>query len=94
MLRCRKVIKNKNKKAEIGATMSWIIATLVIIGILLIFIYVSVLLSKSKAINIGNLKTDSKEYSILELKTSLAHQLAGNRNKELIDNTIREQNQG
>ena len=92
MLRCKRRLKNKSKKAAIGATMSWIIATLVIVGILLIFIYVSILLSKTKAVNIGNLKTDSREYSIFELKTSLAHQLANNKNKGLIDDTIKEQN--
>ncbi|MCX6747046.1 MAG: hypothetical protein NTU63_02830 [Candidatus Pacearchaeota archaeon] len=92
MSRCKKILQNKSKKAAVGATMSWIIATLVIIGILLIFIYVSILLSKTKAINIGNLKTDSKEYNTLELKTLFAHQLANNKNKGLIDDAIKEQN--
>jgi len=92
MSRCKKIFQNKSKKAAVGATMSWIIATLVIIGILLIFIYVSILLSKTKVINIGNLKTDSKEYNILKLKTSFAHQLANNKNKGLIDDAIKEQN--
>lgn len=74
--------------------MSWIVATLVIIGVLLIFVYISVLMSKVKAINAGELKADSEyKADILELKTSFAHQLAGNKNKEMIDSFIKEQNE-
>ncbi len=84
----------KNKRAQIGATMTWIIATLVIVGILLIFIYISVLMSKTKAVDAGELKADSEyKADILSLKTSFAHQLAGNKDKELINNFIKEQNE-
>lgn len=41
----------KNKKAQIGETLTWIVATLIIIGILLIFIYASLALAKSKSLN-------------------------------------------
>ncbi len=87
------MLRFRNKKAQIGATMTWIIATLVIVGILLIFIYISVLMSKTKAVSIGDLKADSDEADALALKTSFAHQLAGNKNKEVIDNFIKEKNE-
>jgi len=79
------------KKAQTGETISWIVATLVIVEILLIFIWVSVLMSKTKIIGIGNLKTDlAGKSERLETKTSLAYQISGDRNKEVIDNLLRE----
>ncbi len=82
---------NKNKKAQIGETLSWVVATLVIIGILLIFIYISVLMSKVKIISVGNVKTDlEKESQILNMKTSLSHKLVNNENKDIIDNLLKE----
>ena len=82
----------KNRKGQVGVTISWVIATIVIIGVLIIFIYISILMSKVKMINIGNLEISGseKKTELLAEKTSLAHQLANNRNKELIDNLLRE----
>ena len=82
----------KNRKGQVGVTISWVIATIVIIGVLIIFIYISILMSKVKMINIGNLEIycSEKKTELLAEKTSLAHQLANNRNKELIDNLLRE----
>lgn len=48
--------KRKNKKAQVGETLTWIVATLIIIGTLLIFIYVSIALAKSKSLGSGNIK--------------------------------------
>ncbi len=83
-------LKN-NRSGQTGETISWIVATLVIIGILLIFIWISVLMSKSKVVNIGGVKTDlSKESQILSMKTFLAYKITGDRNKEIIDNILEE----
>jgi hypothetical protein len=82
---------NFNKKGQTGETISWIIATIVIIGILILFIYLSTLLAKVKTIDVGNLRTDlSKNSLVLAEKTSIAHQLAGDKNKEVIDQIISE----
>lgn len=87
MLNYRKI----GKRAQVGETITWIVATLIIIGILLIFIWISILMSKVKVIGIGNLKTDlTKESVSLNVKTSLAHQIANNKNKEIIDNILKE----
>ena len=85
----RKII---SKKGQIGETVTWIPATLIIIGILLIFIGISFLMSKSKAIGIGDVKIDlGKNSEHLAIKTSMAEQL-NNQNKDKIENTLREQN--
>jgi hypothetical protein len=61
-----KIIK-KNKKAQVGETMTWIIATLVIIGTLLIFIYFSIALAKAKSADEGLVKTKAKELSKVDV---------------------------
>jgi len=83
---------SRYKKGQVGETTSWIVATIVIIGILIIFVYISILMSKVKTINIGELQiSDSgKGTGILAEKNSLAHQLANNKNKEMIDNILKE----
>ncbi len=87
MLNYRKI----GKRAQIGETITWIIATLIIIGTLVVFIFFSVLMSKVKNIAIGDIKTDlTKESVSLNVKTSLAHQIANNKNKEIIDNILKE----
>jgi len=80
------------KKGQVGETVSWIIATIIIIGILLIFIWISFLMSKVKIVKVGDVETDIKESNLLKEKTSFAHQIAGYRDKEIIDNILKEQN--
>jgi|WetSurMetagenome_2_1015567.scaffolds.fasta_scaffold806879_2 hypothetical protein len=82
MLKC-------NKQGQTGETISWVIATLVIIGILIIFLYISSTMAVAKKISIGDLITGLSHNSlVLTEKTAIAHQLAGNKNKEVIDKII------
>ena len=82
-----------NKKGQVGETVSWIIATIVVIGIVVFFIYVSILISKTKIIQTLSLQSDVAEKPELLLhKTALSHQLTGNLNKEFIDNLLKSQN--
>lgn len=83
----------KTNRGQVGETISWVIATVVIIGILILFIYISILISKTKAIGLLNLQSDVAEKpEVLMQKTSFSHQLAGNLNKEIIDNILNEEN--
>ncbi|MCL5018223.1 MAG: hypothetical protein M1416_00440 [Candidatus Pacearchaeota archaeon] len=82
-----------DKKGQIGETVSWIIATIIIIGILIVFIYISILISKTKIIQTLSIQFDVAEKTeSLNQKTSFSHQLAGNLNKEIIDNILEEAN--
>ena len=84
-----KVLKDK-RGAELGETLTWIVATLIIIGILLVFIFFSVLMARVKAIAMENIKTDlPKESAMLTMKTSLAHNLTNGKDKEIIDNILK-----
>jgi hypothetical protein len=79
----------KSKKAQTGETISWVIATLVIIGILILFVYISTLMANVKTVSITDLNSDLAGKSlVLAEKTSLAYQLSGNTNKEVIDKII------
>ena len=80
-----------SKKAQIGETMTWVVATIIIVVTLIIFIYVSSLLKEIRNIKLPDLKIDSKEdVNWLETKTSFAHLLSENKNKKEIDEWIGE----
>ncbi|MCK9595598.1 hypothetical protein M0R19_00205 [Candidatus Pacearchaeota archaeon] len=79
------------KKGQVGETVSWIVATLVIVGILLIFIYFSTLIAKTKLIELRDFKFGSEEkIDLLSQKNSFAYNITNNKNKELIENILKE----
>ncbi len=89
--RVTRTLLPRNRSAQVGETVSWIIATLIIIGILLIFIWISVLMAKVKTISLGDSTPDAEtESTLIEGKISMAHQLANNKNKNVIDNILKE----
>ncbi len=81
------------KKASIGETLTWIPATLIILAALIIFLILSGLLAKMKVINMKSIQSDVEEDSpVLEMKTSLAHISAENKNREIIDEVLKKEN--
>ncbi len=82
----------RNCSGQTGETITWLVATLIVVGILIIFIYASVLLSNLKTVGIGDLNTDlEKESIVLNEKTFLAEQINGN-NKEMINSILKQEN--
>ena len=72
-----------SKKAQVGETVTWIVATIVLIAILLIFIFASSTLAKFKSFKV-NLKDNSEEdVSWIDSKTKMAYSL-NNANKNKI----------
>lgn len=85
-----------NKKAQLGETMTWFIATIVIIGILIIFTFVSSLFAESKGA-IVDLKrvfsgADFTEGDFIKTKTILAFNFNTN-DADKINNWIMEAKQ-
>ena len=79
-----------NKQGQIGETITWIVATIIIIVTLVIFIYVSSVLVEIKKIKVPDLKIVSEEeVNWIEMKTSFAY-LINEENKEIIDEWIME----
>jgi predicted PurR-regulated permease PerM len=73
---------NKDKKGQVGETITWVIATIILIVILLVFIFASIALSKLKSLNM-TLK-DSSENSVdwINSKTQMAYSInSNNKNK-------------
>lgn len=81
----------KDKKGQVGETVSWVVATIIIVAILLIFIWISILMAKAKNFSTGDVQTDSgTKVDLLAQKTAMANQLDNNQNKEMIDNILKE----
>lgn len=85
MIRKFRKIK-KDKKAQIGGTLSWFVATLIIIFILLIGIYAASILGKTKFMEFDE-KTEESSDSWLKIKNSFAFEKDSS-NKETIDNWL------
>jgi ABC-type phosphate transport system permease subunit len=68
----------KNKKAQVGESITWIIATIILVVILIIFIYASVALSKTKSFNsdVKEKLTDSVDW--INSKTEMAYSINDN----------------
>lgn len=65
----------ENKKAQVGETITWIIATIILIGILIVFLFISVSLSKLKSFK-ADIKVNSEEsVDWIELKTEMAYSI-------------------
>lgn len=76
-----------NKRAQVGESITWIVATIILIVILIIFIYASVALSKAKSIK-TNIKADSVDsVDWINSKTQMAYSISAN-NKNKIEGWI------
>ena len=77
----------KKRKAQISEIMTWIVATIVILSILLIFVYASSLLAqKTKIVKAQDLKIDlAEEVNLLDTKTLITYNLASESAKSIID---------
>jgi len=68
-----------NRKAQISQTLVWVLATILIVGILVVSVLLSFVIAKSKTIlekQPGEVKAGfESEFSVLEMKTNLAYQL-------------------
>ena len=78
----------KKRKAQVSEIMTWVVATIIILSILLIFVYASSLLAqKTKTIKANDLKIDiGKEVDLLETKNLIAFDLASENEEKIIKN--------
>ena len=76
-----------NRKAQVGETITWIIATIVLIVILMVFIFISSTLAKTKSLKV-NIKIDSQDsFDWIGSKTEMAYSI-NSANKNRIDGWI------
>lgn len=71
-----------NKRGQVGESITWIVATIVLIVLLIIFIYASIALSKVKSLK-TNIKPDSSSsVDWINSKTQIAYSIdSSNKNK-------------
>ncbi len=70
----------KNKKAQTGETITWIVATFIIIGILAIGIYTASILGKTKSIKEKGESIEEKD--LIKAETEMAFQInSANKNE-------------
>jgi preprotein translocase subunit SecG len=90
------LILPKSKKGQIAETVTWVVATIIIIVTLIIFIFLSTSISKAKVLTISGgtnsvekffLSKDAGEISRLNIKTIFAFSLNSN-NQEKINGWI------
>jgi hypothetical protein len=73
----------KYKRGQTGETITWLIATLIIVGMLICFFYAANLLSKTKTISISSFdEENSGEWA--NKKVAFANSIIPNKNKEII----------
>jgi len=78
----------KNNKAQVSDIMTWVVATIIIILILVVFIYASSLLAqKTKIIKIKEMKLEipGEEINWLNSKTSFAYLRSSEEQRQIID---------
>jgi len=73
----------KNKKAQIGGTLTWFVATIIIVFILLVAVYAASMLGKAKSLNSGSGKVEKEnQEEWVSVKNSLAFEKnSSNQNK-------------
>jgi len=82
-----------SKRAQIGESLTWIIATLIIIVVLIIFISFSATLSKTKIFKAKAKEASGDLYSNwIDSKTEIAYRIKSE-NKEKIADWIAEENE-
>jgi len=80
----------KNRRAQIAETMTWVVATIIIVVALLGFVYTASLLAKTKVPTFKDLKIEiEKEEDWISKKTDFAFSL-NDENREMIEQWIKE----
>jgi uncharacterized protein (UPF0333 family) len=85
--------KMKNKRGDISKTITWVVATIIIVGVLILSFYISSVMSNVKVIRESDVTSDlTLESQVLSTKTSLAFKI-NNINREMIDKALEENNE-
>jgi biopolymer transport protein ExbD len=71
-----------NKRGQVGESITWVVATIILIIMLIIFIYASIALSKTKYLK-PTIKTNSEDsFNWINSKTQIAYSInKDNKNK-------------
>lgn len=82
------MLDNNFKKAQVSDTVVWVVATLVLIFIIILFVYSSSALSRFKSITLKNSLVKSND--VILVKNSLAF-FRNSTNKEIIQDWLKDE---
>ena len=78
-----------NKRGQIGETMTWVVATIIVVVLLTIFIYASSALAKTKNLSLTDLKISlDKTKDIVNTKSLFAYEKTSEEKKVLVKQWI------
>jgi hypothetical protein len=82
-----------NKKGGIGDIFAWVVATIVIAGLLFFFLVSSSILAKNKKILPADIDLNIGDgSSTLEVKNFLSYTITNNKDRQKIENILEEKN--
>jgi biopolymer transport protein ExbD len=71
-----------NRKGQVGESITWVIATIVVIVLLIIFVYASIVLSEFKSLKVNSKKISTGSVDWIDSKTQMAYSISpSNKNK-------------
>jgi biopolymer transport protein ExbD len=71
-----------NKRGQVGESITWVIATIILIVLLIIFIYASIVLSEFKSLKVNPKKISTGSVDWIDSKTQIAYSISSsNKNK-------------
>lgn len=92
-LRCEVLTMKKDKRGQLGETLTWIVATIIIIFVLVAFVFAASLMGKAKAVSPKKVELKKGETVLsinwIEVKTIFAFE-KNIENKNKIDSWIKE----
>lgn len=83
------MLNNKSRRAQVGETMTWVIATIIIIAALIISVYAASLLAQTK--KTISFAKDQGESDLIMEKSLFAYFLVDDTKKNLIYNRLKQQ---
>lgn len=78
---------NNNKRAQVGESITWVVATIILIVVLIIFVYVASALAKVKEIKLTNSEDLENSVDWIDSKNQIAYSINSN-NKMWIEEWI------
>lgn len=72
-----------NKKAQVGESITWVVATIIVVVLLIIFIYASILLSKTKSLKFDIKANSEDSFDWINSKTQIAYSINNNNQNKI-----------
>lgn len=83
-----------NRRAQVGESVTWVVATIILIIMLIVFIYASILLSKIKYLKFDIKTSSQSSVDWINSKTQIAYSINSNNKNKIEEWISQEQKDG